>query len=194
MEVVVQEGADLRRENLPVGSEVAAIIPDVLNNDHFRDIILAERHAEDGRTISYNRIHGKHPAYLSLAYPLMFPFGDNGFDIRLPLGDVRQRGRKRKFVSLRQYYRYFLYPRDRSSLIPFGFCRLFQQFVVDAWALIDQEQLNYIYYNQKTIRKDIRTGLSDTVFHHDVHPRDLSQSILLPASYTGSPQFMSRYY
>src|SRR5207247_8330540 len=46
MEVVVQEGADLRRENLPVGSEVAAIIPDVLNNDHFRDIILAERHAE----------------------------------------------------------------------------------------------------------------------------------------------------
>ena len=115
-----------------MGSEVAAIIPDVLNNDHFRDIILVERHAEDGRTLSYNRIHGKHPTYLSLAYPLMFPFGDNGFDIRLPLGDVRQRGRKRKFVSLRQYYRYFLYPRDRSSLIPFGFCRLFQQFVVNA--------------------------------------------------------------
>ena len=123
----------------------------------------------------------------------MFPFGDDGFDIRLPLGDVRQRGRKRKFVSLRQYYRYFLYPRDRSSLIPFGFCRLFQQFVVDAWALIDQEQLNYIYHNQKTIRKDIRTGLSDAVFHHDVHPRDLGQSVL-PASYTGSPRFMSRCY
>ena len=89
MEVVVQEGADLRRENLPVGSEVAAIIPDVLNNDYFRDIILVERHAEDGRTIPYNCIHGKHPAYLSLVYPLMFPFGDNGFNIRLPLGDIR---------------------------------------------------------------------------------------------------------
>ena len=89
MEVVVQEGADLRRENLPVGSEVAAIIPDVLNNDYFHDIILVERHAEDSRTLSYNRIHRKHPTYLSLVYPLMFPFGDNGFDIRLPLGDIR---------------------------------------------------------------------------------------------------------
>src|SRR5216117_561479 len=42
--------------------------------------------------------------------------------------------------------------------------------------------------------KDIRTGLSDAVFHHDVHPRDLGQSVLLPASYTGSPRFMSRCY
>ena len=90
MEIVVQEGADLRRENLPVANEVTAIIPNVAENDRWRDIILAERRPEDGGTTSYNRIHGKHPAYLSLAYPLMFPYGDDGYDIRIPLRDLRQ--------------------------------------------------------------------------------------------------------
>ena len=53
MEVVVQEGADLRRENLPVANEVAAIIPNVAENDRWRDIIFYEV-TQYGHSVTYS--------------------------------------------------------------------------------------------------------------------------------------------
>ena len=46
LEVVVREGADRRRANLPVADEVALLIPDEYAEASFRDVILAERTQE----------------------------------------------------------------------------------------------------------------------------------------------------
>src|SRR6185437_2675918 len=102
--------------------------------------------------MSYCRIQPKYPYYLSLAYPLMFPYEDRGFIIA-PLGNLRgHRKREDLRVSLRQFFRYHLYHRDRGTLLSFAFYRLFQQFVVDAWASCEDDRISYYRMNQATLR------------------------------------------
>ena len=41
LRLVLEDGADRRRENLPVGDEIAVLIPDEVSEPSFRDILLA---------------------------------------------------------------------------------------------------------------------------------------------------------
>ncbi|CAH1425592.1 unnamed protein product [Lactuca virosa] len=65
---------DGRIYNLPSASEVAALIVgdigDAIDN---RDIIVTTKSG------SLQRINELHPSYLALQYPLLFPYGDDGF-------------------------------------------------------------------------------------------------------------------
>lgn len=70
MRLVVDVNADLRRENLPTGDEIALLIPGEYGQSSFRDIVLADRNGP-----GYSTISPTHPAYLPLAYPLILPFG-----------------------------------------------------------------------------------------------------------------------
>jgi len=70
MRLVVDVNADLRRENLPTGDEIALLIPGEYGQSSFRDIVLADRNGP-----GYSTIDPTHPAYLPLAYPLILPFG-----------------------------------------------------------------------------------------------------------------------
>jgi hypothetical protein len=78
MRLVLEAGADRRRENLPTSDEVAVILPDEYAEPSFRDIILAYRPIA-GEPPQYNRISSTHAAYLPLHYVLMFPHGDTGW-------------------------------------------------------------------------------------------------------------------
>ena len=74
---------------------------------------------------------------------------------------------------------------DPSDLFRGG--RLFQQYVVDAWASIESSLLYWIRKNQKTIRADLYNGLRDAL--RNVENVDLGQMgkhIILPASHPGS--------
>ena len=137
MRLVLEEGADRRRENLPTSNEVAVIIPDENGDPNCRDIILAERGgpATEPRC---HRIHATHAAYMPLHYVLLFPRGDLGWHYQLLLRGNRERDR----LTFRQYFRFHLHVRNGHELIPFAFYRLFQQYLVDAWAICDQHQLN----------------------------------------------------
>jgi hypothetical protein len=48
MRLVLEAGADRRRENLPTSGEVAVIIPDEYGDPSCRDIVLAERSGPAG--------------------------------------------------------------------------------------------------------------------------------------------------
>lgn len=79
LRLVVEQGADRRRENLPTSDEVALIIPDEYGDRCFRDICLAYRsgpEAQDGDRL--HRISQTHAAYMPLHYVLLFPSGDLG--------------------------------------------------------------------------------------------------------------------
>ena len=78
MRLVLEEGADRRRENLPTSDEVAVIIPDENGDPNHRDIVLAER-GEPADRQRYHRINATHPAYMPLHYVLLFPRGDHGW-------------------------------------------------------------------------------------------------------------------
>jgi hypothetical protein len=108
--------------------------------------------------------------------------------------NVNEGGRARaKKVTQRLYYAYRLYPRpdrlDSNNIFRGG--RLFQQYVVDAWASIEQSYLNWVRSNQRQLRADCYRGLTDNVVNEGVD--DLAQTgraIILPSSHTGSPRYM----
>ena len=74
LRLVIEKGADKRRENLPTSDEIAIIIPDEYDQAGICDIILAER---DDR--SFHTINPNNAAYMPLHYVLLFPRGEPGW-------------------------------------------------------------------------------------------------------------------
>jgi hypothetical protein len=74
--------------------------------------------------------------------------------------------------------------------------RLLQQYVVDAWASIEQSELHWVRNNQKTIRADLYDGVRDAL-RHDAEGIDMSRMgkrIVLPASHPGSARHMYQLF
>ena len=75
--------------------------------------------------------------------------------------------------------------------------KLFQQFVVDAWANCEQRRLNWARTHQHTLRSELYQGLQDAVVHdrHDgENVRVLGHKLILPSSYVGSSRFMTQLF
>ena len=77
MQLILEAGANCRRENLLTSDKVAVIIPDEYGNTSFRDIVLAERYTPNKQP-QYYRINLTHTAYMPLYYILLFPYGNTG--------------------------------------------------------------------------------------------------------------------
>nr|GFC54740.1 hypothetical protein [Tanacetum cinerariifolium] len=67
-----------RQYNLPTVSEVAALVLGDGNPTDSRDVVVEERGGEEGRT-SVKRISELHPSFMALQYPLLFPYGEDGY-------------------------------------------------------------------------------------------------------------------
>ena len=79
LRLILERGADRRRENLPTANEVAIILPEEYGSRGFRDIVLARRvNGEDVRN-SFTLINPNHALYLPLHYVLLFPYGEHGW-------------------------------------------------------------------------------------------------------------------
>ena len=69
----------------------------------------------------------------------------------------------RNKVTQSEYFKYCLHPRNNESNHIFMAGKLFQEYVVDAWATTEQGNLNYVKHNQKKIRAHTYQGLADAV-------------------------------
>ncbi|KAF5200697.1 hypothetical protein FRX31_009716 [Thalictrum thalictroides] len=76
--LILEEGADRRRYNLPTAAEFALVIPDEVDSDN-RDVILFTKNTDGSISDRFQYIHRGHPAYLPLHYVLFFPFGNPGY-------------------------------------------------------------------------------------------------------------------
>jgi Helitron helicase-like domain at N-terminus len=93
-----------------------------------------------------------------------------------------------KKVTQHCYYAYHLFPHIAGPNTIFQSGQLFQQYVVDAWASVEQSELFWIQTNQKTIRADLYQGLRDMVedsYNTDdiVKMGQQGRHIILPSSY-----------
>ena len=193
MRLMMEIRADRRRENLPTVDEVAAIIPYEAEVASHRDIVFAER-TEDGTLRAFSKIHAHHAAYMPLAYPLMFPFGDHGYHWGLKLGDTHQQGRKLDRMGWRAYWAYMLHPRRLQHVVPFAYKRLFQAILTDAWAAGDQQKLSWLLHHQKELRSDLYSGVQDWLRNADGDQVELGQRVILPATYVGGQRFIAACY
>ncbi|KAF9552571.1 hypothetical protein CPC08DRAFT_617191, partial [Agrocybe pediades] len=178
-------GLDRRRYNLPTADEVAVILPGNTATQP-RDIVLRLRSGP------LQRISDCHPAYAPLQYPLLFPYGENGWypEMKLYERSDTRRLTLTRYVAHRIHFR----PNEFNSLLRGG--RLFTRYIVDMFASADQQRLSWIVKNQAILRAARFNNLEDASItdgpHRDLH--DLGQRIILPASHTASARYMFQGY
>ncbi|KIK75087.1 hypothetical protein PAXRUDRAFT_39465, partial [Paxillus rubicundulus Ve08.2h10] len=71
--------------------------------------------------------------------------------------------------------------------------RLFQQYVCDALASVEQSNLTWVFHNQKKIRSELYGGLQDHIAHDpNLDLQDTGHSVIFPSSHSGSPCYMQQ--
>ena len=81
-----------------------------------------------------------------------------------------------------------------SSLLFFLSKKLFQQYIVDAWAICDQNKFEWIRDNQKNLRANVYNGVKDALALDNRDLNMIGTKFVLPSSYTGGPRFMAKIY
>ena len=181
LQLIMEAGADKRRYNLPTSNEVAMIIGDEYCEAGFRDIVLASRNSS-GR-LHLTTINPNHGSYMPLHYVLLFPNGELGWHWALQLLD-QAGNQKNTRLAQRAFYCYPLHPRSGESNHIFCSQRLWQQYLVDEWAVCDQNKLEWLQNNQSNLRDDLYNGLADALLRNEEDASAIGQrtrSSFLPA-------------
>lgn len=190
MIICADTNKDSRRYNLPTTSEISVIIPG--NNSmqpSNRDIVLYKHSINDPQHHEIMHINETHPKYDSLHYVLLFPHGEDGWSI-----GIQKNNRKcDKNVTMMEFYSYRLMQRTGFNLI-LKSGRLLHQYVVDMYAKIEKERLNFCLLHQHELRAELYQGLADAVSYGDTNGATVGRKIILPSSFTGSPRCMHQLY
>ncbi|XP_019183747.1 PREDICTED: uncharacterized protein LOC109178665 [Ipomoea nil] len=190
MRLIGKRTKDARTYALPTTSEVAAlIVGDIDPSMGQRDIVV------ESRSGVLKRISELNPAYLPLQYPILFPYGEDGFreDIHFATHGTKQ-DFARKSVSQREYFAFRIHERSNEISTIMYAKRLFQQFLVDAYTMVESSRLLYIRSNQKALRCEAYKGLSDALTRGEVQPSSQGKRIILPSSFTGGARYMIQNY
>ncbi|KAL4132202.1 hypothetical protein QTP88_009407 [Uroleucon formosanum] len=169
--------------NAATTNEVALVI--VGQQFEKRDIII------QSHDNLLQRISELHRSYDALQYPLMFCYGEDGYSI-----DISQKDAITKFpltdktVSAANFYSYKIMVRKELDNYLLHYGPLFNQYLVDMYAKIESERLNFIRNPQNKLRADKYIHLKDAIGRQDVDADQLGKLIVLPSSFTGGPRFM----
>uniref|UniRef100_A0A2N9IMI8 ATP-dependent DNA helicase n=1 Tax=Fagus sylvatica TaxID=28930 RepID=A0A2N9IMI8_FAGSY len=190
LRLIGTRSTDGREHNLPSASEIAAIIiGDFDPESGYRDIIVESKEGH------LKRINELHPSFMPMQYPLLFPYGEDGFRLGILYREIDGRKKtKRTSVTMREYYAYRLQERESEGKTLHHGRRLFQQFVVDSYTCVEQSRLRYFRDKQKQLRSEVYHGLKDAVFRGDTTPASIGKRIVLPSSFTGGPRYMIQCY
>lgn len=176
-------GFDRRRYNVPMCNEIAAVFVSRDGNIPLnRGIVVKHRGG------GLKRISLLNPLLDAMTYPLLFPLGDSGW-----CPDIMMKNDKR--LSIASFYRYRLYERPGEFSALHMSRAIFQQFVVDVYCRIEDNNLSYIQHNQKKLRVDSYRAVADFVAgSNDNDTLRIGKPVVLPASFSGGPRNMIQHY
>ncbi|XP_040362560.1 uncharacterized protein LOC112168203 isoform X2 [Rosa chinensis] len=190
MIILNRQPADSKQYEMPSTDEIGGlVVGDIGEYNSNKDLIIESKNGQ------LHRISRIHPKYMSLQYPILFPYGEDGYKPDLPMqqiiGDYRK---KRQRISMRAYITYQIQDRinEVSTLLKGG--RLFQQYLVDAYATVEEDRLDWIRKNQKKFRSEIYKDIYTAALAGMNKASDLGKRIILPSSHTGSPRDMINNY
>ncbi|KAH1226212.1 hypothetical protein GmHk_11G032932 [Glycine max] len=166
---------DGRIYNLPIVLEVAAVIVGDANQSINRDIILERQSGH------LQRINELHPSYLGLQYPFLW----NCSDIKhRDIGDSHQRKRNR--LIIREFLCFKLQSRKDEAQTLLRSRRLFQQFIVDGYTMMEAKQLLFIRTHQKQLHCVQHNTLKNA--HQPIENQNAScgKRIILPSSFVAT--------
>ncbi|KAL8477792.1 hypothetical protein ACS0TY_029913 [Phlomoides rotata] len=184
MRLIERRAGDGRTHNLPTTSEVAALIPGDIDKDmQKRNVVLQLR---DG---FLQRISELHPNYIPLQYPLLFPYGEDGYRLGIVHNDAESTSRRRTQLSMREFFAFRIHERGCEPSTIFNSKRLFQQFMVDSYTMIESERMCYLRNNQGTLRTDKWCDIKDAADRGKIDTSTTGKRII-PSSYTRGPRYM----
>ncbi|GKV14803.1 hypothetical protein SLEP1_g25620 [Rubroshorea leprosula] len=182
--------SDPKTYERPTTSEVVAlIVRDLGNCEVGRDVVV--EHKYEG----LKRITELHPLFMALQYPILFPYGEDGYHVGIPYHkNEGKRKTKRQTLTMTEYYGYIIqFRRNEGNTLILG-GRLFQQFVVDAFIAIEEEHLRYVRNEQDKWRMELYKNVCDVIVRGDTMAESVGKRIILPSSFTGSPRYMIQNY
>ena len=182
---------DRREYNLPTADEVAGlIVGDFHSVTNKRDIVL---HMQEG---GLRRISELHPSYLALQYLLLFPYGEDGYDTDIyhfGVTDYTPTNKKTR-VSMKEYFAYTLQERENVFSMVLNARRLCQQFIVDAFTMIESERMSYVKNQQPDLRSETFNRLLKLAEEENPGVKLRGKKVILPSSFTSSPRYMMQNY
>ncbi|KAK9203752.1 hypothetical protein WN943_014008 [Citrus x changshan-huyou] len=169
--------------------EVAGLTVGDFSEANFQRYVIIEHRTKELRRITY-----LHPSFMPMTYPLIYPYGEDGYRPDISLRDITDSPFNRQKLTMRQYYCFRLQQRlnEGHTLLQAG--RLFQQYIVDCYMAIKEERFRWIWNNQQKLISDIFSGLMDVVHRGDSDCSKVGKSIILPSSHMGGPRYRIQNY
>lgn len=146
-----------------------------------------------GRQLQYLPLDS--PNTDALIYPLIFPFGDLGYQKEFKIGRKNY-----KDISQLMFYLYRLSIRasdDRKTInqnLIYSFGPLTQQFIVDIYSRIEGSRLSYHRTVQNNLRKESVNTLRNVINGNNGSARNMGIPIILPSSFQGSMRNKQQLY
>ncbi|CAN7043651.1 unnamed protein product [Brassica rapa subsp. trilocularis] len=178
-----------RQYDLPSAGEIGGLyVGDFTADSAGKDLVL------EYKSSKLQRISDLHPLYMSLQYPLLFPYGEYGYDERIPYHTSENSKIKREYMTMREYYAHQIQTRPSEGMTIIIFGKLLHQYIVDAFTATEQERLRFIRLNQKQLRAELYQNVCDAMESGDTDARKVGKKVILPSSFTSSPRYMSEKY
>ena len=176
----------------PVTSEVVGlVVGDIGSTDVGRDIII------DNRSSRLQQINEKHCKFMAMQYPLLFPYGEDGYHDDLMYRNLPQNqaiGRQK--VTMLEYCAYRLHDRPGDFNTPLRGKRLTQAYQVDSYCCVEEYRI--AFYRKPGFQKKYRSSpyneLANSVSRGTISGSSVGQRIILPSSFTGGPRYMYQNY
>ena len=166
--------------------EMALLRPKAEIQDGNRKIVCWVRnpHPDQPALQFYNDTHR---SYDPLAYPLLFPRGNDGWRIHLPSNNNEHQ----RHVTLPEYVRYHMMDRLTHNYMHDG-RKLYQQWIIDQYAKTESSRLSYLRRNQTTLRRDDYRNVADALRKGEIE--NSGCMTILPHSFTGSDRWYYHHY
>jgi hypothetical protein len=175
--------------SFPVASEVVGlVVGDIGQTDVGRYIIIQDH------TSNLQQINERHRKFMSMQYPILFPYGEDGFHNNIMFQTSTTMWHQKATVA--EYYAYRLHDRanDFNTLLWYG--RVTQAYEVDAYCCVKRERIDH--YRTPSFQQKYRlapyNSISSFVANGMRSGSSIGQRIILPTSFTRSPRYLYQKY
>ncbi|KAL0706631.1 hypothetical protein Bca4012_073057 [Brassica carinata] len=124
-----------------------------------RDVVV--QHKSSG----LQHITDMHPLFMTLQYPILFPYGQIGFNENISVTNTDGNTRRREYITKREYFVYQLQTRLAEGMVI-----------------------------ARSKRADLYNNVQDAVMKGDTDAKSIGKRVILPSSFTGSPRYMAEKY
>jgi len=161
---------DGRVYNIPTVSEVATLIVGDVDTASPRDIIM------ESRTGKLQRINELHTSYLGYQYPLLFPYGEDGYTHDINHRDsLLFKGKKRNQLTIKEWFSFRIQTRDYEAVTLLRSRRLIKN--IQSKLIVDK-YINIFESSNSSQNEGSQIG----------------KRFVLPSTFVGGRRFMDQLY